>query len=72
MLTHRLWKEFTPKEREKDGLVLSHWVKKGSVEDENGTYYFDQFDVKVDVPTYTEEEYENWLKGIELPEMLEI
>jgi len=32
----RLIKEFTPGGREGDGLVLNHWVKKGSVEDENG------------------------------------
>lgn len=28
-----------------------------------GTYYFDQFDVKVDMPTYTDEEYERFLQG---------
>ena len=32
----RLYKEFTPGGRDKDGLVLRHWVKKGSIEDENG------------------------------------
>jgi len=51
-------------------------VKKGSVEDENGelgvfwiglmtgTYYFDQFNVKLDLPTYTNEEYDQYLQGI--------
>ena len=29
-----------------------------------GTYYFDQFNVKVDLPTYTDEEYEQYLQGI--------
>ena len=28
-----------------------------------GTYYFDQFDVKVDVPTYSPEEYDQYLQG---------
>ena len=37
-LTDRIWKEFTPGGREGTGLVLHHWVKKGSVEDENGSY----------------------------------
>jgi hypothetical protein len=56
--------------------VLRHWVKKGSVEDENGsyhtmqlmtgTYYFDQFNVKVDVHPYTDEEYEQYLQGTAL------
>jgi hypothetical protein len=36
-LLARLWKDFTPGGREKHGLVLRHWVKKGSVEDENGS-----------------------------------
>jgi hypothetical protein len=29
-----------------------------------GTYHFDQFNVKVDIPRYTDEEYENVLQGI--------
>jgi len=29
-----------------------------------GTYYFDQFNIKVDMPKYTEEEYEKYLQGI--------
>ena len=29
-----------------------------------GTYYFDQFNVKVDMATYTDEEYEKYLQGI--------
>ena len=28
-----------------------------------GTYYFDQFNVKFDLPTYTSEEYEEFLRG---------
>ena len=32
----RLYKKFIPGGREKDGLVLRHWVKKGSIEEENG------------------------------------
>lgn len=28
-----------------------------------GTYYFDQFDVKLNLPTYTDEEYDQWLQG---------
>ena len=28
-----------------------------------GTYYFDQFNVKVDFPTYTVEEYDIYLQG---------
>lgn len=28
-----------------------------------GTYYFDQFNVKLDLPSYTNEEYESFLKG---------
>ena len=74
-LLARLWKDFTPGGREKDGLVLRHWVKKGSVEDENGsvgiqvlgsqtgTYYFDQFNAKLDFPIYTAEEYELYMQG---------
>ena len=68
-------KEFIPGGRDKDGLVLRHWVKKGSVEDENGSnstfsialmagiYHFDQFNVKIDLPTYAIEEYEQYLQG---------
>jgi hypothetical protein len=28
-----------------------------------GTYYFDQFNVNVDMPKYTDEEYEKFLQG---------
>lgn len=28
-----------------------------------GTYYFDQFDVKIDLPKYTTDEYDLFLKG---------
>src|ERR1700738_938511 len=67
-------KDFTPGARDKDKLVLRHWVKKGSLEDENGwnrselantgAYHFDQYNVKVDVHPYTDEEYEQYLQGI--------
>lgn len=29
-----------------------------------GTYCFDQFSVKLDLPTYTDEEYDQFLQGI--------
>lgn len=29
-----------------------------------GTYHFDQFNMKIDLPTYTSEEYEQYLQGI--------
>jgi hypothetical protein len=35
-LMDRVYKTATPASRADDGLVLHHWVKKGSVEDENG------------------------------------
>lgn len=54
---------------------MRHWVKKGSLEDENGsvgplvldsrlgTYYFDQFNAKLEFPNYTAEEYEQYMQG---------
>lgn len=38
VLMGRIWKEFSPRGRENDKLVLRHWVKKGSHEDENGSF----------------------------------
>jgi hypothetical protein len=29
-----------------------------------GTYYFDQFNVDVGIPKYTDEEYEQYLQGM--------
>lgn len=54
---NRVMKEFTNSARS-DGLVLRHWERKGGAA-EQLAYPFSRFNVKVDVPRYTDAEYEH-------------
>ncbi|KAH8150486.1 uncharacterized protein LAJ45_05181 [Morchella importuna] len=50
------WKDFTNPART-DSLILRHWERK-SKEPPDLEYRFSKFDVKVDIPTYSDGEYE--------------
>ncbi|EFO83768.1 CRE-EKL-4 protein [Caenorhabditis remanei] len=54
------WMSFTNEART-DGLMLHHWVRADKVEAMN-PYPFSKFNKVIDIPTYTDEEYENHLK----------
>jgi len=56
-----VWKPFTDQART-DGLVFHHWERKTD-NPESLEYQFAKFNVKVDVPTYTDDEYEAVLKS---------
>lgn len=53
----RVWKGFKNEART-DGLVLHHWERKTTEGADELAYKFSKFDVKVDVPEYTDQEYE--------------
>ena len=53
----RVWKGFKNEART-DGLVLHHWERKTTEGSDELTYKFSKFDVKVEVPEYTDQEYE--------------
>ena len=53
----RIWKGFKNEART-DGLVLHHWERKTTEGADELAYKFSKFDVKVDVPEYTDQEYE--------------
>jgi DNA methyltransferase 1-associated protein 1 len=53
---HRVWKEFENPARS-DGLLLRHWERKSEAPNEL-SYQFSKFNVQVDVPQYTDGEYE--------------
>uniref|UniRef100_A0A8R1HJX9 DNA methyltransferase 1-associated protein 1 n=1 Tax=Caenorhabditis japonica TaxID=281687 RepID=A0A8R1HJX9_CAEJA len=55
------WMPFTNEAR-KDGLMLHHWVRADKI-DINTPYPFSRFNKVIDIPTYTDEEYENHLKS---------
>lgn len=52
----RVWKEFTNPARN-DDLVLRHWERK-SEESQDLDYRFSKFNVKADIPLYSDGEYE--------------
>ncbi|TGZ84704.1 hypothetical protein EX30DRAFT_337192 [Ascodesmis nigricans] len=52
-----IWKGFENPARS-DGLTLYHWERKTEAMDEDLSYRFSKFNVQVDVPTYSDAEYE--------------
>ncbi|CAD21666.1 DNA methyltransferase 1-associated protein 1 [Caenorhabditis elegans] len=54
------WMPFTNESRD-DGLMLHHWVRADKVEAMQ-PYPFSRFNKVIDIPIYTDDEYENYLK----------
>ncbi|CAI2292880.1 unnamed protein product [Caenorhabditis sp. 36 PRJEB53466] len=54
------WTPFTNEART-DGLMLHHWARTDKI-DPNQPYPFSKFNKVIDIPTYTDEEYDNHLK----------
>ncbi|AOA63077.1 SWR1-complex protein 4 [Komagataella phaffii CBS 7435] len=59
--------EFSNDAREsKDGLKLHHWIKGSSELAKNSPYLFEKYNQKIQIPSFTKEEYDEFLKDLDL------
>ncbi|KAL3310963.1 DNA methyltransferase 1-associated protein 1 [Cichlidogyrus casuarinus] len=65
-VSHWLWVPFSNSARKVDGFRLHHWCRKDKVDDSTD-YKYAKYDQHVDLPTYTDDEYNAYLQDSKWP-----